>query len=65
MIFPYPEAPHEMTPDGDNFICPFCGKIYNDKWEIIKSGNPNVQHFYYSNDVKIAVRLKELGDDND
>ena len=61
MILPYPEV-HEMERDGKTFRCPDCGKEYNEKWEVINPGNLNALHFYYSNDVRIAVRVKELGD---
>ncbi len=58
MIFLFPEGTHEMAPDGDTFVCPFCGKTYNDKWEIIKIGDPNFLHFYHSLGWKINVKTR-------
>ncbi len=65
MILPYPEV-HEMERDGDIFRCPYCEQMYelkNDRLQTKQSGTSNARHFYYSKDVKIGVRLKELGDE--
>ncbi len=60
MIFLLPEGTHEMKPDKDNFVCPVCGKSYNDKWEIIEPGNLNILHFYHSNEMRIGVKARQV-----
>ncbi len=60
---PLPCCVIKLELNRNNFRCPDCGKEYNEKWEIINPGDINVQHVYYSNDVRIAVRVKELGDE--
>lgn len=68
MIFPYPEL-HEMDRVGDTFRCSYCEQAYifkGGKLQILQSGDIDKQHYYYSSEIKIGVKVKqakELGDD--
>lgn len=60
MIFDFPEA-HEMQRKGNIFTCPHCDRCirFSDgRLEFLAKGNPNAQHYYFSEGVEIGVNVR-------